>query len=281
MDNEIYKKRGLILLLVVLTFVIFVGLVWVIAINPPWRQTGEPDPSNTYSILRIKKNCTYPMTYWKEHIELYPPNIVLGSIEYQAEEIQILLANEEAGPVESLQVQLLVVFMNTLSGSDQSLIEATIFQAYQWLAQHPKGSQISDSELEQGSRLHAVLEAYNLGLAGVAPCPDWILPAESVSVIVSLTATSSSTVPPSQTISPTPSQTPTPTFQPTIPIWTAIQPTQTRTPTTQAPNNPPATQAPPAPTNTVAPPTQAPPPTETEPQPTSTVPPEPTLPPPP
>ena len=52
-----------------------------------------------------------------------------------------------------LQAQLTAAYLNILSGADQSYIETTIFEAYAWLVQHPAGSQVTDSEQEEGTRL--------------------------------------------------------------------------------------------------------------------------------
>jgi hypothetical protein len=283
MENEIFKKRGLILILIMVTVVIFIGLVWLIATYVPWNLLGFPSPSYTAAALRVEKNCTYPIAYWKEHPELYPSQMVLGSKVYRANEINEVLSGESQDPAAQLQAQLIGAFLNVLSGADQSLINPTIFQAYGWIVQHPNGSQISDDEREAGSRLSNVLEAYNLGLAGVGPCADGVIYTATETATALWTPTFLPTSTPSETSTSTPSETASPTNQPTYPIWTVIAPSQTHIPTTQAPGRPPpsATQMPTtAPTNTFIPPTEAP--TATVAQPTQTLPPpDPTLPPPP
>src|SRR4030042_5590043 len=143
MENEITKKRGLILILVIATIAIFVGLVWLIATYLPKNLLGLSSPSFT-STAWVEKNCTYPVSYWMEHPELYPPQIVLGSKLYQANDIREALTGADLDPIAQLQAQLVGAFLNISSGADQDLIEATIFQAYSWLVQHTAGSQASD-----------------------------------------------------------------------------------------------------------------------------------------
>src|SRR4030065_785984 len=168
MENDINTKRGYVLILVIATVIFFVGLVWLIATYLPRDLFGFPGPGFTTAALRVEKNCTYPISYWKEHPELYPPGLVLGNKVYQVNDIQGILSGEVQDSSAQLQAQLVGTFLNILSGADQGLIETTIFQSYNWLIQHPDGSQISDSERETGLRYYNVLEAYNLGLAGVA-----------------------------------------------------------------------------------------------------------------
>jgi hypothetical protein len=297
MENEIITKRGLILILVIATVAILVGLVWLIATYVPWNRLGFSSPSITPTTSRIEKNCTYPVSYWMEHPELYPPQMVLGSKVYQANDIHEALTGSDEDPTAQLQAQLVGAFLNISSGADQGLIETTIFQAYSWLVQHPDGSQVSESELETGSRYYNILEAYNLGLAGVAPCE------EETTIIKTYTATPSgvpptvATVTPSQTLTITPSETATPieitataTYMVILPTNTAIQnteppiqlPTNTpREPTVQ-PSSTPTEQPPPpdTPTNTSQPPDTSTPETPATITPPATEPATATLPPP-
>src|SRR4030042_4953985 len=154
MENEITKKRGLILILVIATITIFVGLVWLIATYLPLNLLGLSSPSVATSTLWVEKNCTFPVSYWMEHPELYPPQIVLGNKVYQANDIREALSGADQEPTAQLQAQLVGAFLNFSSGADQDLIEATIFQAYSWLVQHPAGSQVADSDLEIGSKCY-------------------------------------------------------------------------------------------------------------------------------
>ena len=286
MENEITKKRGLILILVIATITIFVGLVWLIATYLPLNLLGLSSPSFT-STAWVEKNCTYPVSYWIEHPELYPPQIVLGSKVYQANDIRALTGGE-LDPTAQLQVQLVGAFLNFSSGADQDLIEATIFQAYGWLVLHPDGNQLSGSDLETSSRYYSLLEAYNLGLAGPPSCLEGSTPAMTGTKTPSETPTLLLTDTPSQTLTTTPSETPSPIGVTETATYIYILPTntviRTTAPPIQLPSNTPIkpTEQPP-PTNTPRPPdTPIPtlsPPTSTLPPPTPTLPlPTPTLP---
>jgi hypothetical protein len=275
MESAIIAKRGLFVFLVIASVIIFIGMAWILATSLPWNQPGATSPNPTLGGGWMAANCTYPIGFWVEHPELYPQQMVIGSKVYQAAEIRqaLLAAGEE--PFGNLQAQLVGAFLNISAGADQSLIDATIYQAYEWIVQHPAGSQFSNAEVETGTRLTSVLEAYNLGLAGVAACQE----ASNFIPASTFTATSTTTQLPTGTATSTPTPTPTltqtatasPTVQPVFPTRVVASPT--RTPTTQAPGEPPATEMP-AQTDTPNPPTAEP--TATVEPPTA----EPTLPPP-
>jgi hypothetical protein len=281
MDKVITEKRGLVLILVIATVVIFVGLVWVIATYLPLNLLGVPSPSFTADSPRVGTNCTYPVLYWKEHPELYPAQIVIGGQLYKADNVAEIYSDQTKDLYAQVQVQLTTAYLNILSGADQSYIETTIFEAYGWLVQHPAGSQVQDSEREAGTRLFNVLEAYNLGLTGVTPC----LRASGLTLTITNTPTETPTVlltiTPSETPTPTPSETPTPIEITATATYIFVLPTPIATRTTEPPVQVPTntsvqpTQQP-VPTNTSPPPNT---PTNTPPQPTSTLPPPtPTLP---
>ncbi len=277
MENEIVKKRGLIFVLVIGTITVFIGLVWLIIKFIPIDQLRFSSPSLTPSAARVEMNCTYPITYWMEHPELYPIQIVIGSKIYQANDIREALMQSGQNPIAQLQAQLVGVFLNISSGADQSLLESTIFQAYNWLVLHPDGSQVSGNDLELGSRFFSMLEAYNLGLAGVPACGSGFTFALTETPSPSVTPTLLLPLTPSQTLTATPSETASPTYPIVTPIYTYGVPTQTRIATTQPPGGqaPTATHKPnPSPTRTA----EAPTPTRTPipSTPTFTPPPQPT-----
>jgi hypothetical protein len=296
MDKDIRDKRGLIVILVIASGVVFIGLVWIIATYFPWTQLGVSESEDITQTPRVDVNCTYPISYWKEHGDLYPAQVILGSQVYKANDIQKALSNADQGLVGQLQAQLVGAFLNTSAGANQEIVETTIFQAYKWLVEHPDESQIADGDREAGSRYLSILEAYNLGLAGVPLCEGVFLPTSLLTALPSSTPTLLLTDTPSQTTTNTPSETPSatqsetssPTSQSVIPIFTMANPSRTPIPTTEPPSgqSPTLTQMPPpAPTNTPFPPTPVPAPTNTPPVPTFTLPPLPTatftLPPPP
>ena len=235
MENEITQKRGLILILVIATVVVFIGLVWIIATYIPWNSLGDLSPRNSTNTPQIIKNCTHPTSYWMEHPELYPLQIIFGSKVYQANEIREILTQGSQDPVAQLQAQIVGAFLNISSGADQTLIETTIFQAYSWLIQHPQGSEASSSEIEIGLRYFSLLEAYNLGLAGVAACTEGPAQIQTDIPMPSETAALLLTVTPSQTPTLTSTGTPSPTGQLVTPVDTLVYQTPTPIPTTQSP----------------------------------------------
>ncbi|MFZ2097043.1 MAG: hypothetical protein WAV05_10435 [Anaerolineales bacterium] len=290
MDNELTSKRWLVIALVVVTIIIFVGLVWLIATFVPWNRLGFQSPSATAS-AQVAADCTYPISYWKEHPELYPPQMVIGGVVYTERELEALLSEDDENPIQQIRAQLAVAFLNISDGADQSVIEATIFNAYEWLVNHPAGSQITDDDQETGRRLFNLLESYNLGLAGVKPCEATIEITRTETSTVTETPTLLFSSTPGQTTTPTASETPTPTSLLITPILTTGvpgQPTFTASPvviiTTVAPS---PTRTPPkitstftrSPSPTVIITTVAPSPTRTPPpsSPTFTQPPPPTI----
>jgi len=241
MENVINAKRGLFLILVIATMVIFVGLVWFIGTKIPWNLLTTNSPNPTTAGPRVEVNCTFPVPYWMQHPELYPPQMVLGEKVYQAKEISQILSSEPVNLGTRIQAQLMVAFLNNYAGADQAPIETTVFQAYRWLEEHPDGSQVHARELEAGNSLYDALMAYNHGLSGVPIC-------RGASIFI-LTETSmipgaESTHP---TVSPSPTGTPTGTGTAT---YTPASASQTATRTIA----PPVLQ----PTNTKSEPTSAP-----------------------
>lgn len=285
MENEIISRRGLIVLLVVVTVVIFVGVVWLIARYLPLGLLGIAKPTATTSQL-VKGNCTYPVTYWKEHPELFPPQIIIGGTVYQDRELQALLAHDSQDPVEQLKAQLAVAFLNNWSGADQTTVELTIFEAFGWLMQHPAGSTVSEVDSVAGKQFLSELEAYNLGLAGVKPCIASLSisptssPTGTTTLEITMTPSPTSTATPTTSVTPTPSE----VTQTATATKVLILPTRAATQTTAPPVQ--------YPTDTPLPPTNTPRPANTStftppplPSPTFTLPPLPTatytLPPPP
>ncbi|MGE5123337.1 MAG: hypothetical protein ACM3H7_02380 [Acidobacteriaceae bacterium] len=276
-------RRGLFLALVIGTMIIFVALVWLIARNVPRYISGNPTPSYTSAATRFDKNCTNPVSYWRDHPELYPPELVLGKDVYQARDISGMLLNTGASLNSQLQAQLIGAFLNILSGSEQAPVESTLFQAYDWLVQHPDGSEVTAGEEQAGSRLSDALQAYNLGLSGVTPCQPGQRPETSGNGSPSGAASSPSASPTGLARTPSPSPSPSASNQP---LQTIVFPSATRSPTREETIKPqPTSTDTPEPTEepvkpTLAPPTNTPVNTTAAPEPTDTpVPPSPTLPP--
>ncbi len=270
-------KRGLVVILVIATVVLFVGAVWVIVTYLPQNLVAAPSPTITADAPRVAVNCAAPIVFWKQHPELFPAQAVIGGQVYKAGELAKIFSSQNGDLATKLQAQLTAVYLNILSGADQSYIETTIFEAYAWLVQHPAGSQVTDSEQGEGTRLFNLLEAYNLGLTGVKPCEiagliltEASTATETATVTASLTPSETGTLPPSETPVPT-EITATDTYEFIPPTRAA---TRTNEPPIQYPTDTPVppTQAP-APTNTAVPPNT---PTFIPPQPTATLPPLPT-----
>lgn len=278
MENEILKKRGLLLILMVASVVGFISLVWIIATRASRGSLASIRTTSTATIVRVEKNCVFPIAYWQIHPELFPSQIVLGSRLYNGDEIGTALSESNQDQGTQLQAQLIGAFLNILAGADQSLISPTIFQAYGWIVEHPAGGSISEADLQTGARLLSLLEAYNLGQAGVAACQGAATYTIGATVINTETSTVQPTAAPSETLTPTPSPSSTPTSEVIYPTWTVAVSTPTLKPTTEEPNGPPPASETVAPT--VQPSNTPEPPTE-EPAPTATDTPEPTLPPPP
>jgi hypothetical protein len=259
MDNVITEKRGLVIILVVATVVIFVGLVWGITKFLPLNIFGSTSPSHTPDAPVAGRNCTYPVTYWQEHPERYPSQLVIGGQVYKAKDVGGILSDDPQDIARQLQAQLTGAYLNFLAGADQNKIEATIFEAYGWLVRNPAGIELTDNEREAGNRLLNILTAYNLGLTDVPACePGLTLTVAGISTITQ-TAELLLTTTPSDTPTATPSETPTPTNYPTEPISTLAIPSRTPIPTTSIPRQPSVT-----PSQTLSPPTTEAPVSTTE-----------------
>ncbi len=286
MDNEIITRRRQIFIMIGASVVVFIGLVWLIAAIRPWDLLGVQIPTHT-AASQVAKDCTHTVSYWKSHPELFPPRVFIGGVTYQETELGALLSNDSQELAQQIKIQLVVAFLNNQAGADQSTIEASVFDAYGWLEQHPSGSPLTEDGLGQGRQLFDALEAYNLGLAGVAACEATRLPTKTASPAHSATPVLSLT--PNPTASPTASATPTLAGHTATDTYMAPSPTRSATrtplpPVVQPTDTPQPPTAPPPPSNTPRPPdtptsTPPPPPSPTLPPPPPTLPlPSPTLP---
>jgi hypothetical protein len=255
MDKVFTDKRGLVIILVIATVLIFIGAVWAIATYLPLNLLGLPHPSSTATALVAGKNCTHPVSYWKNHPELYPAQLIIGGQVYKTKDIQGIFSDDPQELTIQLQAQLTGAYLNFLSGADQSYIETTIFEAYGWLVQHPVGSALSDSEREAGTRLYNVLETYNQGLTEVAPCEPGLALTVTESGTASENPNTLLTVTPTETVTPTPSETPTLIEFTATATYIFVLPPSTATRTTEPPIQ--------IPSNTPVIPTEAPTATET------------------
>jgi hypothetical protein len=245
MIHETITKRRLAILLILAVVVIFAGFAWLALNNLPFDQMGRQTPTDT-AAARAESDCTQPLAYWRAHPELYPPQVFIGDVAYKERELEALLLNDSQEPAQQLKVQLVVAFLNSQAGADQSLIEPTLFEAYGWLVEHPAGSQVTEAGLAEGRQMILALEDFNLGLAGVPAC-------EGIGAATRTSTSGASQTPP---FSPTPSPTVTATASGTL---TAIEITATATPTATRSAAPPVVY----PTDTEISPTRPPAPTDT------------------
>ncbi len=285
MENEIVSRRRQIFILVAASVVVFIGLVWLIAAIRPWDLLGVEISTQTAS-QPVVRDCTRPITYWKAHPELYPPQVLIGGVAYEETELEALLSDDSQELAQQIKAQLVVAFLNDQAGADQDSIEATVFDAYGWLQQHPPGSQPTEADKALGRQLFDALETFNLGLADVAPCASGqvytrtVRPTQTIALDMTLTPTEVSVSAASQTSTLTVlAATDTMVYIPptVIPTRTSKPPVQNPTNTPRPPTAPPPptdTPRPPdTPTNTPLPPSPTlPPPTPTLPAPTPTLP---------
>jgi hypothetical protein len=278
MGNLITEKRGLLIILIIATVLVFIGVLWAIATYLPLYLPVSAIPTNTADAPRVNENCASPVGYWINHPEVYPDQLVIGDKIYRAAELKTALSDQNDISA-LLQSQLISAYLNILMGSEQSYIQTTIFSAYAWLVAHPIGSQVEGGNLEEGKRLLNLLEAYNLGMTGVPACKSaaQYLATKASEEVEKVTETP--TITPSETDALLPSETSTSTEDTPTATFEFIQPTRAATQTPKPPIQ--------YPTNTPVPPTVAPKPTNTQrPPDTATVAPPPatptfTLPPPP
>jgi hypothetical protein len=279
MGNVIIRKRGLLVTLVIATLILFIGLVWLIARYLPLNSTAIPIPSATKDMPRVVLNCASPVAFWKEHPEYYPAQLVIGGQVYKAADLDQIFSDQIGDLSAKIKAQLAAVYLNILSGADQSYIETTIFEAYGWLVDHPVGSQLTDTDQADGTRLFNLLDAYNLGLTGVAPCDIAFLTQQTEKSSDTPTVTFTGTFTPSPTETFSIGDTPAPSSTETnMPFYTVEVPTRTSKPTTTQPIiNPPTSTHTPEPSATTKPTdTPIPSPSDT-PEPTKTPPPSPTI----
>ncbi len=252
MENEFVSRRRQIFILVAASVVVFVGLVWLIAAIRPWDLLGVQIPTQTAS-QQVVRDCTRPITYWKAHPELYPQQVLISGVAYQETELEALLSDDSQELTQQLKAQLVVAFLNDQAGADQSSVEATVFDAYGWLQQHPPGSQPTEADIALGRQLFDALETYNLGLAGVAPCAAGQVSTRTVGPTQTFAA--EMTLTPTEVSVPIASQTSTLTVLAATDTVVYLPPTEIPTRTSKPPVQ--------FPTNTPRPPTAPPPPTDT------------------
>ncbi len=281
------EKKGLLIVVVIASVVVFVGVVWAMATYLPVVLGGEVSPTATADEIIANANCVHTVAYWEAHTEAYPPQMVIAGQVYTTGDIASIFADTKNGPWEELRAQLAAAYLNIRGGADESTIEQVLFDAYGWLVDHASGSELAEGEREEAVRLYELLKAYNQGSGGVAACEP-LTPGEAATSGI-LTKISTATLPVAQTTT-TPARsgtstrpretaqvTSTSTFAPIytqiVPSSTPAQPTNTQAHATLTPSRtialsatftPIRTTQAPSPTNTHSPtPSKTPNPTNT------------------
>ncbi|RPI35205.1 MAG: hypothetical protein EHM70_00410 [Chloroflexota bacterium] len=239
--------------------------------TPAVFTLGKDLASTITPIVPGAPNCTYDLTYWKDHPEAWPEEIIIGGNSYSRDNAHQLFQSNPEDPSVHLTQQVYVAFLNILFGADPELIGQTVIEASAWLRDNPPGSVLSQFNRDIVAIYVDRLDAYNLGQLGPDACPNQIsLPTATVitdtptpsltPVIIQPTSTRPPFRPPPATDSPTREPRDTPTSPPPANTQPPPPPRDTQPPPTSAP---PATSVPP----TEALPTPAPLPTEALPPP--------------
>jgi hypothetical protein len=200
--------------------------------------------------------CTYPAPYWADHLEAWPAQVVIANLTYSKQ--QVVSASTISDNVPgSLLIQLNSAYLNLLNGADTTHVADTINSSANWLASHPGGSAISDTDLQAAVALGIILENFNNGKLGPGLCTDAPVqaspadsptPGPSATPGVSQTPTRTLTptrtpIPtrtliPSRTVFPSGTAVPSDTAAPPLPIYTQ-EATSTRQPNPQRPRSTP------------------------------------------
>jgi hypothetical protein len=149
-------------------------------------------------------NCTYPVYYWQNHPDSWPPELVIGGVTYTKDNVRTLYAGVTVDIPTRLTRQIYSAVLNILHGASMNVIEEAISEAVSWLDANPAGSELSEFNRQQGRYLADLIESYNNGVIGPGICKD---------------------APATPTTSPT-----------ATPSWTAGPPTETSTATSLVSN---------------------------------------------
>jgi hypothetical protein len=234
--------------------------------NTITKPTSPPTLSPTPGEVSAD-NCTFDVSYWIEHQETWPFDVIrIADKTYGKEESYLIIASDSEEVSQILLKQIITYMLNIYRGTDPVAIKQTVVESLDWLQAHPISSELSELDRKNGLDLALGVQAFNQGVVGPGTCPEPIF-----------TATLPPSLTPAHTTTPIETTTFTPTITPTI--------TATSTPEVTLPSEylTPVPPVRPKPDKTKPPPTAEPP----EPQPTTAPteepppPPEPTQPPPP
>jgi hypothetical protein len=204
-------------------------------------------PASPTPLVDTAKNCTHSVTYWANHTETWPYQVIIDNFTYTIGEAAAIYSAQHKDVAANLFVQLHAAYLNFLSGADPSAANKTISDTAIWLNTHPVGSPINDFDQQTGITLGMTLASYNNGRLGPGRCANdtALVPADEIPLP---TATVTSTV---ETVTITVTATRRPTRRPPTDTQPPSQPPQPNPPTqtpVQMPTNTPVTPPTPAPT---------------------------------
>jgi hypothetical protein len=219
--------------------------------RPSATATKQPTPTKIFS-------CVLPIDYWIEHPDLWPPEMFLGGVSYDRDEIDLIFEGEVRGIREHILQNLYIAYLNIYTNADSEAISETIEEANLWLKNNPPENSITEEARESGLYLAQALTDFNTGLLGLEFCPSYktqVLTPIIIEIMNTLIPTDTPTNAPIR-VTRRPTQVPTRTKNPTDkpPTPTSIRVTNTPSlPTSTSRPSPEPTQPPPTPVPTEEP----------------------------
>ncbi len=125
-------------------------------------RTGLPERQN---------NCTFSAWHWLEQPEIWPAQVSVGSLNYTQEEALRLIREGPVDVFKILFIQFHTAYLNVIWGADPAQITEAMFEASQWLLEHPGGSTLTEEESQRGLKIAKTLQEYNDGDIGPGRCP--------------------------------------------------------------------------------------------------------------
>jgi len=237
-----------------------------IVTKPTSPPTVSPTPGEVSA-----DNCTFDLSYWKEHRETWPFDVIrIADKTYGKEESLLIITSDSQEVSQTLLKQIITYMLNIYRGTDPTAIKETVVESLDWLQANPNGSDLSEPDRKNGIDLALGIKAFNQGVVGPGACPEPIF-----------TATLPPSLTPTQTISPmvtptiTPTITATHTPEVTLPpeFYTQVAPGRPKPVSTKPPKD-----EPPEPQPTSDQTEEPPPPEPTQPPPPTAQPTQPSLP---
>ncbi len=142
-----------------------------ITITPTPTRTATLPASPTPQV-DSSMNCTHSVTYWANHTETWPYQVVIDNFTYTIGEAAAIYSAQNKDVAAYLFLQLHAAFLNFLSGADTSAVNKTMSDAANWLNIHLVGSPINESDQQTGIALGMTLASYNNGRLGPGRCAN-------------------------------------------------------------------------------------------------------------